>query len=55
MQGEPIKRAGTLIDETYIQDILKKTPEKHRPKVQESLDRYKGKTFKEALDLHAKS
>jgi len=49
------KMAGTLIDETYIQDILKKTPEKHRPKVQESLDRYKGKTFKEALDLHAKS
>jgi len=49
------KMAETLIDETYIQDIINKTPEKHRPKVQASLERFKGKTFKEALDLHAKS
>jgi len=45
--------AGTVIDETYIGGILSRTPEAMQPKVRSSLERYKGKTMKEALDIHA--
>lgn len=45
--------ASTVIDETYIGGILSRTPEAMQPKVRTSLERYQGRTLKEALDLHA--
>ncbi len=45
--------ASTVIDETYISGVLSRTPEAMQPKVRASLERYSGRTLKEALDTHA--
>lgn len=45
--------ADTLIDDAYIEDVLSRTPKSARPEARASLERYKGRTMKEALDLHA--
>jgi len=47
------RMAETVIDDVYIEGILSRTPESIRDKVRISLERYRGKTMKEALDSHA--
>lgn len=47
------KLAGTVINERYIEAVLSRTSEAMQDKVRSSLERYKGRSFKEALDLHA--
>lgn len=42
-----------VIDESYIGDALTRVPEAQQSKVRAALERYKGKTMKEALDLHS--
>lgn len=46
--------ASTVIDEAYIDRVLSRTPEAMQPNVRASLERYSGRTLKEALDAHAK-
>ncbi len=43
----------TVIDESYIQGIMDKTPDGQKEKVQTSLQRYTGKTLQQALNEHA--
>lgn len=48
-----VQMASTVIDEAYIEGVINSTPEVMQPKIRTSLERYKGRTMKEALDLHA--
>jgi hypothetical protein len=43
----------TAIDDNYIESVISKTPDKFKVKSRAVLERYKGKTLKEALDLNA--
>ncbi|GEM_PF-2690562 len=45
--------AGTVINEAYILKILLNTPHDRHASTRTSLERYSGKTLKEALNLHA--
>jgi len=45
--------AQTVIDDAYVKKILGRTPESMQSKVRASLERYKGRTLKDALDEHA--
>lgn len=53
MDSEVLGVANTMIDDVYISKILQNTVESRRAKVQGSLERYKGYTIKQALDLHS--
>ena len=45
--------AQTVIDDAYVTKIVGRTPESMQSKVRASLERYKGKTLKDALDEHS--
>ncbi|MSU56560.1 MAG: hypothetical protein EXS51_04645 [Candidatus Taylorbacteria bacterium] len=45
--------AQTVIDDVYVAKIMDRTPESMQSKVRASLERYKGKTLKDALDEHS--
>jgi hypothetical protein len=45
--------AKTVIDDEYVAKIMDRTPDAMHSKVRASLERYKGRTLKEALDEHS--
>lgn len=47
------KMSQTIIDDNFIKSIIKKTPQNLSLEIQTTLQKYKDKSLKEALDLHA--
>jgi hypothetical protein len=45
--------AKTVIDDAYVAKVMDRTPEAMQSKVRASLERYRGKTLKDALDEHS--
>ena len=47
------KMSNIIIDDVYIESVMKQIPPNLRLQARASLEEYKGKSLKEALDLHA--